>query len=516
MRRVPAIDRSLVAAESTAASMSRQAGRNRSSRRSPAMLDSSRIESSARHHECMTFHAVAERTRDLIARPSDARRATTLVALSLAFALVQLDATIVNVALQTLRADLGGGVGAAQWVVDGYAVPFAACMLIAGALGDRHGHRRICVAGFALFGLASAAGALAGGWPVLIGARAVQGVGAALMLPASLAMITELYPDQRERSRALGVWGGIATLGFASGPLLGGLLITVSSWPAIFWINLPIAAVVGGTIAVLGPRERPRPRQIRPLGTVLGTLALAALTAGIIETGERRASIAAGALAVGIAAGWLFARSERRAAQPLIPAALTRSVRFRWALLTGFSFNFAMYGALLCVSLALQSAYGYSALKGGLAVLPMAVLVGVAAISGGVIAAKAGPRRPMLLGFTCAGIGAIVTAAGALACSSPLIIAGLAVVGLCCFAMPAMTAVAISASPAEHTGLASGSLNCVRQIGGAIGVALLGSVFNAGGVRTGFAVALGVAAVVCAFALLTTIEATAGYRQERS
>jgi DHA2 family methylenomycin A resistance protein-like MFS transporter len=437
------------------------------------------------------------------------RRAITLVAVSLAFALVQLDATIVNVALQTLRADLGGGVGAAQWAVDGYAVPFAACMLTAGALGDRYGHRSTCVTGFVLFGLASAAAGMAGGWPVLIGARVVQGIGAALMLPASLAMVTELYPDSRQRSRALGVWGGIATLGFASGPLLGGVLIEVAGWPAIFWINLPIAAVVGGTIALLGPRPRPRPRPINPVGTVLGTLALASLTAAIIEAGDRRASAAAGALALGIAAGWCFARSERRGPAPLIPVELTRSVRFRWSLLTGFSFNFSMYGALLCVSLTLQSAYGFSALKGGLAVLPMAAVVGVGAISGGLLTGAAGPRRPMLLGFTCAGIGATVTAAGALAASTALIIAGLAVIGLCCFAMPAMTSVAISASPAEHTGLASGSLNSVRQIGGAIGVALLGSVLNAGGVRAGFAIALGVAAAVSAFALLGTVKATA-------
>jgi DHA2 family methylenomycin A resistance protein-like MFS transporter len=463
-----------------------------------------------RNAPCVAAFEFAERAQ-ILTRAERHRRATILVAVSFAFALVQLDATIVNVALQTLRTDLGGGVGAAQWVVDGYAVPFAACMLTAGALGDRHGHRGTCVAGFVLFGLASGAAALAGGWPVLIGARAVQGVGAALMLPASLAMITALYPDSRERSRALGVWGGIATLGFASGPLLGGVLISVAGWPAIFWINLPIAAVVGGTIAVLGPRERPRPRPrpIDPLGTMLATLALASFTAGIIEAGDRRAAVAVGALVLGVAAGWCFARSERRGSRRLIPVELTGSLRFRWSLLTGFCFNFTMYGALLCVSLTLQSAYGFSALKGGLAVLPMAAVVGVGAISGGVLAGAAGPRRPMLLGFTCAGTGAILTAAGALAASTALIIAGLGVIGLCCFAMPAMTSVAISASPAQHTGLASGTLNSIRQIGGAIGVALLGSVLNAGGARTGFAIALGVAAAVSAFALLSTVKATA-------
>ena len=336
------------------------------------------------------------------------------------------------------------------------------------------------------------------------------------MLPASLAMITELYPEPHERTRALGVWGGIATLGFASGPLLGGLLIPVASWPAIFWINVPVAALVGGTVAVLGPHDRPRPRRIHPVGTVLGTLALASLTAGIIEAGQHHAPTAAWALALGIAAGWLFARFERRSTHPLVPAALTRSVPFRWSLLTGFCFNFAMYGALLCVSLTLQSAYGFSALKGGLAVLPMAVVVGIGAPSGGFLAAAIGPRRPMLLGFTCAGVGAIVTAAGGLAGSPALIVVGLAVSGLCCFAMPPMTSVALAAAPGHHAGLASGCLNTARQIGGAIGVALLGAVLNAGGVRTGFAVALGVAAAVCAFALLTTVEATALRRRARS
>jgi len=460
----------------------------------------------------MTVYTLAERITEL-SRAERRRRTVTLVALSLTFALVQLDATIVNVALQTLRTDLGGGVSAAQWAVDGYAIPFAACMLTAGALGDRHGHRRICLLGFAFFGVASAGAALAGGWPVLIGARVAQGVGAALMFPASLAMITELYPQPRERSRALGVWGGIATLGFASGPLLGGLLITVASWRAIFWINLPAAAVVGGTIAVLGPRGRPRPRRIHLVGTAVGTLALASLTVGIIEAGERRMTTAVGALALGVVAGWLFARSERRGAHPLVPAGLVGSVPFRWSLLTGFCFNFAMYGALLCVSLTLQSAYGLSALAGGLAVLPMAVVIGVAAISGGFLAAAIGPRRPMLSGFACAGIGAIVTAAGGLVTSPALIITGLAVIGLCCLAMPAMTSVALSASPSHHAGLASGSLNTIRQMGGAIGVALLGAVLNAGGVRTGFVVALCLAAAVCAVALVSTVEATAVRRR---
>lgn len=442
-------------------------------------------------------------------------RSFTLVALSLTFALVQLDATIVNVALPTLRSHLGGGVGAAQWVIDGYAVPFAACMLTAGALGDRYGHRRTCVLGFGLFGLASVAAALAGGLPVLIGARVVQGVGAATMLPASLAMITELYPEQRERSRALGIWGGVATLGFAAGPLLGGVLITVSSWPAIFWINVPVAVLVGAVIALLGPVERPRERGLHPLGTVLGIAALGCLTGGIIEYGEGSVVLGSAVLLAAVVTGTAFGRVERHGRHPLVPPDLLASRAFRWALATGFLFNFAMYGALLCVSLTLQGGFGYSALAGGLAVLPMAVVVSFGATASGFLAASTGPRRPMVAGFVCAALGAVVIAAGALASSAALIIGGLAGIGLCSLAMPAMTSVALDAAPAQHAGLGSGSLNTARQIGGAVGVAVLGAVLNAGGERTGFAVALAIAAAACGAGVVSTVEATAVRREGR-
>ena len=440
------------------------------------------------------------------------RRPIILVALSLTFGLVQLDATIVNVALQTLRADLGGGVDAAQWAVDAYAVPFAALLLTAGAIGDRRGHKRTCVTGFVLFGVASVAAALAAGWPALIAARALQGVGAATMLPASLAMITRLYPDRRERSRALGLWGGVATLGFAAGPLVGGVLVTRLGWPSIFWINAPAAALVGGTIAALAPIDEPRPRHVDPRGTLLGVVGLAAVTAALIEAGQRAWPAAVALLVVGVLSGALCIGAERRAAEPLVPPDLIISRAFRWALATGFGFNFAMYGALLCVSLVLQGSDGFSAMSGGLAVLPMAVVVSIGATASGHVAAAIGPRRPMLVGFACAGVGALVIAAGALVSSAATIITGLALVGLCSLAMPAMTSVALDAAPAGHAGLASGSLNTARQIGGAVGVALLGAVLNAGGARGGFAIALVVAAAACAGSLVSTVKATEGER----
>jgi DHA2 family methylenomycin A resistance protein-like MFS transporter len=444
------------------------------------------------------------------ARIGARRRRVVLVALSLTFGVVQLDATIVNVALQTLRTDLGGGVSAAQWVVDGYAVPFAACMLSAGALGDRFGHRRACVAGFAVFGLASIVAALSRSLVPLIAARAVQGVGAAVMLPASLAMIATLYPETRKRSRALGIWGGIATVGFAAGPLLGGVLITASGWPAIFWINVPVTAVVGGTIALLGPRAQPHRRRVHPLGTALGVVALGALSSGIIEAGDRRVVPAAAAMAVGVVAGWWFVAHERRSPHPLVPRALLTAAAYRWGLTTGFAFNFAMYGVLLCVSLLLQGTYGYSALAGGLAALPMAVVVSLGATGSGYLTAAVGARRPMVAGFGCAAVSLGVTLWGGLAGSPVVVIAGLAGLGLCSLAMPAMTAVTLGAAPGEQAGLASGSLNTARQIGGALGVAILGAAFNGAGAHTGFAIAAAVGLLVCVAGIGTSVAATSG------
>jgi MFS transporter, DHA2 family, methylenomycin A resistance protein len=437
------------------------------------------------------------------------RAAITLIALSLTFGLVQLDATIINVALQTLRTDLGGGIDAAQWVVDGYAVPFAACMLTAGALGDRFGHRRSCLAGFVIFGVASAAAALSGDWIMLITARVVQGVGAAIMLPASLALVSRLYPDERRRARALGVWGGVATAGFAAGPVVGGLLIRYSGWPAIFWINLPVAAVVGGAIALLAPADQPRHRRFDPAGTALIVIALAGITGGIIEAGSRQLLPAIGLLIIGAGTAVLVVRLERRSEHPLVPADLVGSSIFRWALITGFAFNFGMYGALLCVSLTLQGGYGMSPLAGGLAVLPMAVVVSIGATFSGFLAAVVGPRRPMIAGFVLAGCGALLISIGAFGRSELLIIIGMAGIGLCSLAMPAMTGVTLNAAAPEHSGLAGGSLNTSRQMGGALGVATLGAVLGAGGFRLGLGTALLITALVCAAGVLSSVKATA-------
>lgn len=429
-----------------------------------------------------------------------------LIALSLAFGLVQLDASIVTVALNTIRAAFSGGLSAAQWVLDGYTVPFAAAMLTAGALGDRLGHRKICVGGFALFAAASVLCALASDLNWLIAGRVLQGLGAAVLLPSSLALVSDLFPDSAARARALGIWGGVASVGFAAGPLLGGALISSWHWSAIFWINLPLCLLIGAAIWVSTEESPRRARRLDLPGVLLGTVALASLTAAIIEFASA-VWLSAALLVVALLSGILFALVERRQIEPMIPAGLFRSHGFNWAVGTGFLFNFALYGSLFGVALTFQTKYQLGPLGSGLAVLPLALLVSFGATASGFITAKLGARVPMLLGFSAAAVGATVIAIGDGVSSVSLIMVGLGLLGLCSFAMPAMTSVALFWAPAEHRGLASGVLNTSRQTGGAIGIAFLGAVLGIAGFG-GLVLAMVIVVICYAMAVLSTLQAT--------
>jgi DHA2 family methylenomycin A resistance protein-like MFS transporter len=441
------------------------------------------------------------------ATPRDLRRAAGLVTLSLVFGLIQLDASIVNVALGVLRDDLGGGVGTAQWVVDGYTLPLAAAMLTAGALGDVLGHRRICLAGIAIFGVASLGCTVAPDLLVLVMARALQGFGAAAMLPASLAMIAELYPDPTRRARALGVWGGIASLGFVTGPLLGGLLVASAGWRSVFAINIPVCVLLGLGIVEL---TRPGARSIRRLdipGTVLGFAALVSVTAGIIEAGQQRPLRVMILIVTGCLLGLVFMLVERRRRDPVLPRELFSIGPLRWAIATGFGFNFVLYGLLLCVLLALQESYGLGVLTAGLAAAPLALVVGCGATFSGFAVARFGPRRPMVVGFVAAVVGALVITIGALRQDVVTIVVGLGLTGVISLAMPAMTSVALAHAPAGHAGLAGGTLNTARQLGGAVSVAVLGSILGVDS-RHGLPVAALVVAVVGVGALGSAVKAT--------
>ncbi len=401
-----------------------------------------------------------------------------LTGICLGFFLVLFDATAVNVATGDIAGSLGVSVIVVQWVLNAYTVAFAAVMLTAGSLGDRWGQRRIYLGGSALFALASAACAAAPTAPVLIAARAVQGVGAAAVVPCSLALIAHRFPEGHARSRALGVWGGVSGVGLAAGPVLGGGLVAALGWRAVFVVVVPVAAV---SIAIVAGRvqETPHRPKARPdvAGQVLAVITLVALTAALTQTSALGWTnpLTLGLLAVAALAGAGFVLLEHHAREPMLPPALFTSIRFSGATSIGLLFNLTLYGVLFCLALVLERTLHTSAAIAGLALLPLTAVVAIGALVSGRLTTRFGPRTPMLLGLSgglvgtglLAGLGDHLGAVG---------LAGLgAVLGLVGLAMPAMTGVALSAAGSDRAGLAAAVLNAARQAGGALGVALLGS-----------------------------------------
>jgi DHA2 family methylenomycin A resistance protein-like MFS transporter len=445
------------------------------------------------------------------------RRAAALLSVCLGFFVIQLDVTIVNVALPTIQRQVGGSVGGLQWVIDAYTLALAAVMLTAGSQADRLGARRVFTAGLIVFGAGSAACAAAPSLGVLIAARAVQGLGASALLPCSLALIVHQFPDPAPRARALGVWGGMGSLGVALGPVVGGGLVAAAGWRWIFLINVPVCAL---TIFLLRRHVTESPadpsRRTDLPGLFLGVASLAGLTAGFITAGEQGwlAPLPDALLGAGLAAGLLLVWAERRRADPMLPLGLFRSVNLSAATGVGVLFNLCLYGALICLSLFLQGTRQESPLVTGLLILPMSAAVGVGSIASGPLTARVGPRIPMIAGLALAAAGAALLAAAGADAPLTMITGGSVLLGLCSLAMPAMTAVAVGSTGREHAGLASGILNAARQAGGALGVALLGALL-AGSKAAGHGMTLRVPLTVAAAGYLVAICLTLAIRAGR-
>ena len=343
---------------------------------------------------------------------------TPLVAVSLGYFLVILDATGVNLALPALRQDLGGGITGLQWVVDGYTLAFAALLLSSGVAGDRFGTRRVFLTGLALFTAASAGCALAPSIGILVLIRLIQGVAAALLVPSSLTLLQASYTGRADRARAVGLWGGIGGLAAASGPVLGGGLTAAASWRLVFAINIPV-----GLFAWWLTRRRvaapagTRDRRGDPAGQLAAIVALTALTAGLIEAGPHGWAswpVAVG-LAVSAVAAVAFVAAARRAAFPMLPLPLLRRPALSAGSAVGLLINLGFYGQLFAYSLYLQQVRGDSPLTAGLSLLPEAAAVPVASVLSGRLTARRGPRVTMITGLTlgAAGLlGLIVTAHG--------------------------------------------------------------------------------------------------------
>src|SRR6202041_397742 len=306
--------------------------------------------------------------------PTNLSRSLTLAAMSLGYGVVQLDVTIVNTALDSIGTSLGGGVAELQWVVSAYTIAFAAFILTAGALGDRIGAKRVFMAGFAIFTAASVACALAPNATVLILARSVQGLGAAILVPNSLALLSHAYPDEKQRGRAVGIWAAGASLALIAGPLVGGALIALVGWRSIFLVNLPIGlAGLWLSWRYASETTRSREREIDLPGQLTAIAALGCLAGAIIEGGSLGWSNGVGIAGFVAAAvlALLFIGQERRAAQPMLPLSLFGHRVFALTSLVGLLVNVAFYGLIFVFSLYFQRINGWSPFSTGLAFLPM-------------------------------------------------------------------------------------------------------------------------------------------------
>ncbi|MGO4145116.1 MFS transporter [Paenarthrobacter sp. YAF11_1] len=438
------------------------------------------------------------------APPSTGRIA--LAVSTLGFFVITLDALIVNMALATIGAQLGGGTAGQQWIVDGYTLMFAALLLFAGTLSDRIGAKRAFTLGLVLFVLASAACAFAPVLWVLILARFVQGAAASLMLPPSMALIREAFPNAIQRSKAIGLWALGGAVAAAAGPALGGLLTTLD-WRLVFLINVPVGAVAVALLVKV-PVSPVRPARFDWLGQITALLGIGALIYGLIEGGvlgfaapQVIASLGAAAVAITV-----FLVAQARGRNPMMPLDLFQSSGLRIALSVGFSFMVGWYGMVFVISLYLQQHLGLSPLLAGLAFLPASVLIAISNVVAGRMAAKFGPRVPAVMGqlLMVAGLlGMLLAAPTGSLVTVALLLIPIGVGGA--LAMPPITAHVLDSVPAHRSGTASAVFNTFRQLGGALGVAVFGALLVA---PAGFVPGLQTSLLIAALLLFATAVAS--------
>ncbi|MDT3443844.1 MULTISPECIES: MFS transporter [unclassified Pseudofrankia] len=420
----------------------------------------------------------------------------------------QLDLTVVNVAVGAIGRRLHASTGAVTWVVDGYFVTFAAFMIGFGDVGDLFGRRRVFLAGLAGFAAASTGCAAAPGVGWLILFRTLQGVAGAAVLVSSLAILADAF-DGADRTRAIGVWSAVAGIALVVGPLLGGLIVDGLGWRWIFWINVPISlvSIAAGRRVLRESRRGGHDRHLDRGGQILAVLMLGALAWGLSETAAEPGSVI-GWLALGasvlLAAG--FVAVERRCATPLVPLSVFRSRTFRGANLASLLLNFATLGLLYLLSLDFEHVDGRSATATGVRIAPLFAAYAAVSMLAGRIADRFGQRVPGTLGGLAAGTGVALVAAeraSGAAAGAGLVLAGVGI-GL---ALPAVVSTAVAAVPGARAGLGAGLNNTARQIGGTLGIALLGGVVaGAGSERVGIGRAL--IAVAAAYTVAAALVAS--------
>ena len=419
------------------------------------------------------------------------RRPLALASLCTLLFLTFLDNTVVSVALASIQQDLHGGVSELQWVVGGYALTFASFMLVFGMLGDKFGRKKIMLAGAGVYCVGAGLAAVAPGIGMLIAARSVMGLGAAASEPGTLSMIRQLYPDERSRNRALGVWAAVSGFSLALGPVLGGALVGVWSWRGIFWFDVTfgLAALVVAA-KVLPESADPGAGRVDVPGTVLGGGALAALIFGIIN-GESAGYAAPSVLAlfaVSLVAGAAFVLWERRAPFPLLDLSYLRVSRFTTPNVVAYCMYFATFAIFFFTALYLGVIAGYSAYRIAALFLPMTVAMIIAALLAGRWATVVGARWLLVVGCLLFAAGLLLT--NVVINPNPAYLAltaalGLAGVGIGACVVPVTSSV-LGAVPAARSGMAASATNTSREFGAVTGIAILGAVVN-GELRSGLA-----------------------------
>jgi EmrB/QacA subfamily drug resistance transporter len=411
---------------------------------------------------------------------SENRKWWTLAAVGFGLFMIMLDNTVVNVALPSIQRDLGARISELEWIVSAYALTFAALMLTGGKLADLLGRRSVFIAGLTIFAGASLACALAPSASFLIGARVVQGAGAALMNPATLSIITATFPP-RERGTAIGIWAGVSATALAIGPMAGGLLTEHVGWSSIFYINVPIGAVAiaASLLLIEESRDTSDEQRLDLPGLLTSGIGLFALTYGLIGAdiyGWTSVRII-GAFALAAVTLVAFVLLELRQARPMLDLGLFRNATFLGANVVVLLVTFAMFGVLFFVSLYLQNVLGYSPVRAGAAFLPMTMLIVLIAPLAGRFSDRVGSRWLLTAGMAFVAVQLLYLSRLGVEASYLTIAPGMVLggIGLALVMSPA-TAAALSGVPVDKAGVGSAVVNTSRQLGGSLGIALLGAV----------------------------------------
>jgi EmrB/QacA subfamily drug resistance transporter len=416
--------------------------------------------------------------------PDRRRRVGVLLICCMSLFIVGLDMTAVYVALPTIGRELGAGVSGLQWTVDAYTVVMASLLMFSGSMADRIGRKRTFVAGLTVFSLASLLCSLAPSVELLVAARALQALGASMLNPVAMSIITNTFTDPRERAQAVGVWGAVFGISMALGPVMGGTLVSTLGWEAIFLINLPLGlAAIVLTLRFVPESKAPRPRRFDPLGQAAVFVLLAGLTYGIIEAPVRGWStpVVVAAFAAAAAALITLLRYEPRRTDPLVDLRFFRSTPFASSVGIAIA-GFAMFGGFLFLNtLYLQDVRGLSPVHAGLATVPLAIMTTVASPIAGRLVGIRGPRLPLVIAGVCTITACVMLTGIGAGTSLVWLLGAYAIFGIGFgFLNAPITNTAVSGMPRAQAGVAAAIATTSRQVGQTLGVAVAGAVIASG------------------------------------